>query len=176
MPFITIRADSVGRGNSTNIIADADVDNIMNVDAKMHESEVERVVVAHIGAANEPNNNDSSSIERNEFGDRVGSDSIFGSNDGRDGDFISNENKLKLVEKERVLSRRRRYLIFPPGTSVQIGNDLLISLRRREITPFVCTAVSIRQLTSDCRPDQLLDIGHHGGDGLGAAVQAGLYR
>lgn len=175
VPFITIRADSVGRGNGTHIIGDADVDNIMNVDAKMHESGVERVVVAHIGAAKEPNNN-SSSIERSEFDDRVGNRSIFGSNDGRDDEFISDENELKLSAKGPVLSRRRRYLIFPPGTSVQIGNDPLISLRHTEIIPFVCAAVSIRQRASDCRPGELLEFGHHGGDGLGAAVEAGLSR
>lgn len=136
--FITIKGDNVDHTNSTinitNIIGDVDVDNIMNADGNSHEFKMKQhknVSYNHYNTIDRNNRNNSSSIEFNEFIERIKNNSNIDENNG----LMSSENKLKLNDNVidgnvtgKILSRKRRYLIFPPGSSVQVGNELLIFL------------------------------------------------
>lgn len=124
--FITIKGNNVNHtSNITNIIGDVDVDNIMNVDGKIHQFKMKQEMNGtYIDNKNDLNNNNNlSSIEYNKYVDRVKNYSIFEYNNNNNDktDIMSSKNQLKLSEK--ILSRQRRYLIFPPGSSVQVGND-----------------------------------------------------
>lgn len=58
-----------------------------------------------------------------------------GNMENRD-DYENNGNNAINENGEKILSRRRRYLIFPPGSSVQIGTFSMSSCFT--LCPFVC--------------------------------------
>lgn len=71
--------------------------------------------------------NDTSATKRN---NRINNEHLSRSKDeanieNRDG-YENNEKNAINENGEKILSRRRRYLIFPPGSSVQIGKFFFI--------------------------------------------------
>lgn len=68
------------------------------------------------------NDNATSTMERKFLIDNESSLSIVENRNG----YENNANKKINENGEKILSRRRRYLIFPPGSSVQIGMLLIL--------------------------------------------------
>lgn len=53
--------------------------------------------------------------------------------------FNNDTNDMADNNNERILSRKRRYLIFPPGSSMQIGNSTLIdTIYSQNLIQFPC--------------------------------------
>lgn len=84
------------------------------------EAESGKLAGAKFRSELQPNN--ASAMERSNLIDNehLSGSRHEGNIENRD-DYENNENNAINRNGEKILSRRRRYLIFPPGSSVQIG-------------------------------------------------------
>lgn len=80
-------------------------------------------------------------------------------------------------DSERVLSRKRRYLIFPPGSSLHIGKSLRMMPFNLSLGYFSMkfSLNSSRHISSHCRSQQLIDSWYNSCYGVGAAVEASVF-